>query len=732
MGTGYASVVGAPPVCTRLDFKRWEDSLVRYRIAECPSARATTYFFAMTGGNNTNDGRDNVGFNLSAASWNPDTKTLTKTGAFTSYTWNAWDQIYISGGTGVATGLYAIASRTDNDNIVLATSISAGSPSDVTSSTGPKQTIASAQALLNAGASNIRIRLKRGNTWQETNSFNFTGNNITIDDWGDPSLPKPYLKKFTTYAAGSWANTSGAVYEQPESNTVAWVREKDDVRPGSAYIRGTSITDVQANPGSWWWDTVAQKIYIQTRLGQVPTSTAITYDVVYTNTVAGIKCSGDNIRIENIRCDGWSAVYSATAGSSDNTSNYNFRFEGSGTNVCLMIGCEGYYSTFHNFGLNCSTTGGILTLVNCRAGRLVSVTGTNFVGYAASGNQEYIVHNYETIGGCLKQIGQNYSNAQDGGVGQPCYAHTDAAGGHLVGLGIVWGGRNTRDQYQEGNASIIANAPTFADLKDCRAFVVEEEFLCRDITTLDAANEGVATRYIGNDPGDWNGVYINCVRESRYYSSNNEASHYDFGNWHGIAINCRFLFDFVGNKSVNAVGGVAVMYNLANNAANWTATLYNCSLEIRGNGNAGVATLYLCANTNTSPNAATAGGYFNCLLVARGLSSGASAYVALKNDALFLNHNAYSGFNFNAGAAKTDTFRGYSSDPNLVDATGVIPAVRPGPTSPLITTTGNRLVAPGNYTLEYDASWAPRSNTPAIGPYEPSGAIYTTPRIIGG
>jgi hypothetical protein len=77
---------------------------------------------------------DLIDVTLTAATFTTATKNLTQTGAFSSYTHNAGDVIYINGGTGVTTGVYSVASKTDNDTIVLSDDIGGTDPSDVTSS----------------------------------------------------------------------------------------------------------------------------------------------------------------------------------------------------------------------------------------------------------------------------------------------------------------------------------------------------------------------------------------------------------------------------------------------------------------------------------------------------------------------------------------------------------------------------------------------------------------------
>lgn len=76
--------------------------------------------------------------------WTDSTKTLTRlnadnvnspdAGAFTNYTWTAGDTIELTSGTGVTLGTYAIASKTNNDSIVLSADIN-GASGDITDDT---------------------------------------------------------------------------------------------------------------------------------------------------------------------------------------------------------------------------------------------------------------------------------------------------------------------------------------------------------------------------------------------------------------------------------------------------------------------------------------------------------------------------------------------------------------------------------------------------------------------
>lgn len=60
MSTSYLSAIGAPPVCTSLAFRPWLLRLLAFRLAECPVARGTTYYFANSGNDTTGDGSEST------------------------------------------------------------------------------------------------------------------------------------------------------------------------------------------------------------------------------------------------------------------------------------------------------------------------------------------------------------------------------------------------------------------------------------------------------------------------------------------------------------------------------------------------------------------------------------------------------------------------------------------------------------------------------------------------
>lgn len=77
-----------------------------------------------------NVGMARINLDITGGSWTTATKTLTKAGAFASFTLESDDQIYVTGGTNVTAGWYTIATRVDDDSITLEDEITTGSTNE--------------------------------------------------------------------------------------------------------------------------------------------------------------------------------------------------------------------------------------------------------------------------------------------------------------------------------------------------------------------------------------------------------------------------------------------------------------------------------------------------------------------------------------------------------------------------------------------------------------------------
>jgi len=76
----------------------------------------------------TREGGAKIGFGkldvaATSVAWTDATKTITKAGAFADYTFESGDMLYIASGTHVTAGWYEIASKTDDDSIVMVDAI---------------------------------------------------------------------------------------------------------------------------------------------------------------------------------------------------------------------------------------------------------------------------------------------------------------------------------------------------------------------------------------------------------------------------------------------------------------------------------------------------------------------------------------------------------------------------------------------------------------------------------
>jgi hypothetical protein len=143
----------------------------------------------------SNDGLDPCGFGLSTAAWDDTAKTLTQSGAFSSYTWASGHLIWVKSSTSstLTAGYYEITSKTDSDTIVLALYTSpredfsgtwgAGNDTNVVTSSGPFSTIRKLTTTVLLGGDECYI--DNGGTWQESGG-QFSWGSITGDTYSIP------------------------------------------------------------------------------------------------------------------------------------------------------------------------------------------------------------------------------------------------------------------------------------------------------------------------------------------------------------------------------------------------------------------------------------------------------------------------------------------------------------------------------------------------------------------
>ncbi len=593
-----------------------------------------------------------------------------------------------------------------------------------------KKTIGAANTLIASGA-NIRLRFKRGDVWKETSGGAPVGllvnqTNVTVDDYGTQSLRKPLLSAFAaTYTAGSWTLTAAQTntYEQAETNTVAWIREEHDINPNYVYRKMTSIATVEATAGSWWWDSVAQKIYIHPFENRNPSSDNHLYEAVYNNAVKGISTTDvDNVRLHNLRVDGYGCN---TADLSGTTPTYNIHHGQTGSHAIVITGCEAYYGNNHNIGQNATGAGGIVTMIGCKTG-YTNITGTDLVVYSSLGGQEAIYHECESMGGKLPIGAQPYSAAN---AGDHFTAHASNNTTSPASLFAAFGCWNRASQWQDLTPGYAQNAPTFSDLKDCRAWIMNHTFNVRVPSAFDTSGTPPANISIGTLPnqlpfGNTNVVINSTLNLAALWDTTTNNARGILAALTGIFINTTFILDFQGSPGASASTsrGRGLIQNGA--VAGCTAHLYNCRVHWRvyGRSNPGVSMNNIANNAlNDSPTGFVAKNtIFSCNMP----SSTANFVLAAYNAAANLVNNAYA-----VTSGKSNQYSGYDQDPALVEL-GDLPFAHPLPDSPL--RTSNAALVEGVYRLEYDADWSPRDpSQPAIGPLEPLIAPRPSRNVVG-
>ncbi len=337
----------------------------------------------------------------------------------------------------------------------------------------PWKSLAKAREVLSAPAGDVAVLFRRGDVWRETPGLDIGTPNITIADYGTGE--KPLLTAFTSVGSPAlWSPTAGVtgVYERPAPVQVTCAKQDEDLdRPWS---RQQSVAGVQATEGSWYWKKGVLYVHPRHGAGGIPTDPRVdgnAYEVVAIPDVQaspGVRLRGDGSRVENLKGQGWGI----TVQPGTQLHAFESRVEGAGRAV--IIGCEGHYGLSHVI-THWSGTGGIATIVNCKAGLCMNSgdgVATIFNTYAYNGGCETIFDGCEATHG-ITPDGALPPNRRNG---FGLYGHTNASFGAYLGLTIV-NNFTTRDtKYGCAIGAQFADVTPAPGLDSVRCFIVGEKF----------------------------------------------------------------------------------------------------------------------------------------------------------------------------------------------------------------------------------------------------------------
>lgn len=731
------SVVTARPEAETLGFLRWcEDVADAYN--DFSNATPTVIYWVSDAGNDSNDGLDGLGLALGLGStFTVATLTLFKSGGFTNVI--AGEKVYLTSGTGVIPGLYTIVTKTDNNNVVLDRTCSTGANLTVLiASSGPVKTLVKVQTLHDAwnGTGVLGIYFRRGGIWRgNTTTTGGTGatesapKGLTIGHkWNTVQIvvkdyvrstalgaAAPRLTTFNLMAHASFSKTGlyTNIYEFATANEVAWVRMAGSDGGNDTFIKidgsgttATNLTAMDAIPGSWYYDTTANKIYIHA-LGATDPTVADMFEYGTENSTEGIVVGDINqtfapksVRIEGITVEGYGmqGVYNTTP------SNYGIHGYMIGTSVGAIVRCTVVYNNRHTCTNTGGGSGGIWFMDNCRTGCCTG-DGLCSVGYASSGGQVLVVRDTVFTAGCL------YRQLQGVEGSSAMYAHSSGAPDVTLVLAIRCS--NLPGQCQiTGMLYVDSNAmPTYTTSSNAVAFNLSSSLVFRDPTTFDKSTTPYPNGG-GYQVNPWGpGVmYINC-RAKMSFPSGGTTSGYTMSTYSWVApgplmYNCDFEFDYRINQGLNT--GNTSRVGLFNGEGNMVYQIWSSRFAVLNGANSDANILNQYGNG--SPRGVIQSSIFTGSPLAQ--PSGVTIAVSNYNNVAGLIQNAYGGI-----GSRTDSSKGYSNDASAVELE-YVPTGRPASDSPLLVAVASPQ-KPYGRRLEYDIDGRARNaTTTAIGPYE--------------
>jgi hypothetical protein len=432
------------------------------RLADCPVARAVTHYYSVTYGSDSNDGLMSAYFpshHVTAGTWAHATLTLTSSTTFTNYIFQPGDILYVTGGTGTTVGPVRITSRVSANAITLAANIGPDT-TDVVCSTGPKQTLAAAQADINASGGNFAAMFRGGDVWrtnQSSGTASTTNNavvyqcgldlgasgvtHVTLGSYPSPAGTQATFSAFSLYfpdgvhvipgsglasggkgSATTWTvdGTYGNCYDTTEATAIAAFRNASDPLgqlTGIVFVQATSAADCNASLNSWF--QTGSTLMVNYAGGSNPNGViAFEATVALASGVSNgihIECSAAysgalpsgtaEYRIDSLNIDGW-----GTENTNTNNGGYSIGNDSEGAGEVVISNCGCYWNGSHAIGSTQNGASGIMTVVGTRVAYTQSSGPIGIVYYAAGGGQECISDNDEIVAG-----------------GVPCGDHVTAA-----------------------------------------------------------------------------------------------------------------------------------------------------------------------------------------------------------------------------------------------------------------------------------------------------------------
>lgn len=173
---------------------------------------------------------------ITSATFTASSKNLAKTGAFANYTFLTGDQVKVTGGTAVTAKKYEIASKTDDDNIVLVADITtdASNPTDVT-------------ATMDFDAAALPDNIKKINGYDATESLVNSLEMTTVDHLNSLRTNQIEVSSWNFWGAIVYGRPQGASLGRPVPRLELWPEIPGDDPNGLTIFWSERWTNVDAD-----------------------------------------------------------------------------------------------------------------------------------------------------------------------------------------------------------------------------------------------------------------------------------------------------------------------------------------------------------------------------------------------------------------------------------------------------------------------------------------------------